>query len=93
MHIGGRKRVVIENVKPEIDGGRFPIKRVIGEKVAVTADIFADGHDAVWANVLYKYQNDNTWREIPMLFLENDGGRENLLLKKWEFVRIRLKAA
>lgn len=72
MHINGRKRVVIENVKPEIDSGRFPIKRVVGEKVVVTADIFADGHDAVWANVLYKYQNDNTWREIPMSFLEND---------------------
>lgn len=72
MHLDGRKRVVIENVKPEIDGGRFPIKRVIGEKVVVTADIFADGHDAVWANVLYKYQNDDRWREIPMSFLDND---------------------
>lgn len=42
----GRKRVVIENVKPEIDCGCFPIKRVVGEKVVVPADIFADGHDS-----------------------------------------------
>src|SRR5262245_64392543 len=42
-------RVVIENVRPEIDGGRFPIKRTIGERVHVTADIFADGHDVVVA--------------------------------------------
>lgn len=72
MPVEGRKRVVIEKIKPEIDDGRFPIKRVVGEKVVVTADIFADGHDAVWANVLYKYQNDNRWRETPMLVLEND---------------------
>jgi starch synthase (maltosyl-transferring) len=42
---GGTRRVVIERVQPEIDAGRFPIKRVIGEIVTVSADIFADGHD------------------------------------------------
>src|SRR5262245_47098407 len=42
-------RVIIENVRPEIDGGRFPIKRTVGERVHVTADIFADGHDVVVA--------------------------------------------
>ena len=39
------KRVVIENVRPEVDCGRFPIKRTVGERVEVTADIFADGHE------------------------------------------------
>src|SRR6476659_8425185 len=42
-------RVIVEHVRPEIDGGRFPIKRTIGERVDVTADIFADGHDVVAA--------------------------------------------
>src|SRR5437868_2393495 len=42
----GRRRVVIENVTPQIiDGGRYPIKRVVGESVLVEADIFVDGHD------------------------------------------------
>jgi starch synthase (maltosyl-transferring) len=49
----GRARIVIEGVKPEIDGGRFPTKRVIGEKVVVEADIFADGHDMITAILLY----------------------------------------
>ncbi len=40
-----RRRVVVEHVQPEIDGGRFPIKRSPGESVRVTADVFADGHD------------------------------------------------
>lgn len=81
MHFDGRRRVVIENLKPEIDGGRFPIKRVVGEKVVVTADVFADGHDSVWANVLFKWQNDNTWREVPMWFLENDRWRGEFIVE------------
>jgi len=72
MNAEGRKRVVIENLKPEIDSGRFPIKRVIGEKVVVTADIFSDGHDTVSAKVLYRRERDHEWREGPMRLSEND---------------------
>ena len=72
MHIEGRKRVVIERLNPEIDGGRFPVKRVVGEKVVVMADVFADGHDAIWANILFRGQKEENWREVPMRFVEND---------------------
>jgi starch synthase (maltosyl-transferring) len=72
MENDGRRRVVIENVNPEIDGGRFAIKRVIGEKVVVTADIFADGHDAISAKLLYRAPKDKEWKEAPMTFVEND---------------------
>ena len=41
--------VVIDNVKPLIDGGRYPIKRIVGEDLVVEADIFKDGHDVVAA--------------------------------------------
>jgi starch synthase (maltosyl-transferring) len=50
--VTGQTRVVIEEIKPEIDDGRFPIKRVIAEKVVVEADIFADGHDVISALLL-----------------------------------------
>ncbi len=73
--IEGRKRVIIEGVKPEIDCGRFPIKRVIGEKVIVEADIFADGHNALSALLLYRKENASSWVEIPMDFLVNDRWR------------------
>ena len=43
----GRIRVVIENITPCLDGGRFPVKRIVGDKVVVEADCFADGHDLV----------------------------------------------
>ncbi len=65
-------RVVIENVSPEIDGGRFPVKRTVGEKVTVTADIHTDGHDLIAAVLLYKNHGDAAWRETPLRELGND---------------------
>src|SRR5438093_13758825 len=49
-------RVVIEGIQPEIDGGRFPIKRAVGETVDVTATIFADGHDVLVAILRDRHQ-------------------------------------
>ncbi|HSB07375.1 MAG TPA: maltotransferase domain-containing protein, partial [Thermodesulfobacteriota bacterium] len=80
MELEGRKRVVIENVKPEIDCGRFPIKRVVGEKVIVTADIFSDGHDSISARLLYRRQRDKEWREIPLRLIENDRWRGEFIV-------------
>jgi starch synthase (maltosyl-transferring) len=71
----GRKRVVIEGVKPEIDAGRFPIKRVVGETVAVEADVFTDGHDVVAAVLLHRREGQITWDETPMTPLVNDRWR------------------
>ncbi len=68
----GRKRIVIEKVAPEIDCGRFPIKRVVGEIVSVQADVFGDGHEAVTATLLYRKEGEETWRAISMVCLGND---------------------
>lgn len=67
--------MVIESVSPEIDGGEFPIKRTVGEKVVVTADIFADGHDEISAVLLYRKKGEKKWSETPMEFLGNDHWR------------------
>ena len=66
------RRVVIENVQPEIEAGRFPIKRVIGESVEVTADIHADGHDVLFAVLQYRSPSQTDWREVAMEPLVND---------------------
>jgi starch synthase (maltosyl-transferring) len=71
-HKESRTRIVIEGVIPEIDGGRFPIKRIIGDKVVVEADIFADGHGVLSAALLYRKESDPNWTEVPMEFLVND---------------------
>src|SRR5215510_4082475 len=71
----GRARAVIENVKPEIDCGRFPAKRTVGETMTVEADIFADGHDALLAVLLHRKERASTWTETPMQPLVNDQWR------------------
>jgi starch synthase (maltosyl-transferring) len=68
----GKQRVIIENVKPLINCGQFPAKRVPGEEVRVSADIIADGHDAVQVVVQYKYATDRQWKEVAMRPLGND---------------------
>ena len=67
-----RQRVVIEGVTPEIDAGRFPIKRVVGEQVLVEVDMFADGHDAVSGVLQYRKEHEHEWQEVPLEFVNND---------------------
>jgi starch synthase (maltosyl-transferring) len=66
------KRVIIENISPEIESGRFPIKRVIGEKIVVSADVFADGHDLVAASLMHRPSGESEWEESRMTRSGND---------------------
>ena len=68
----GRQRVQIEGVSPEIDGGRFPIKRTVGEKVHVEVDMFCDSHDAINGVILYRPETSQQWLEAPLSPLVND---------------------
>jgi starch synthase (maltosyl-transferring) len=68
----GRRRVVIDRVEPEVDGGRFPIKRVVGETVVVEADAFTDGHDAIVCRLLWRPEAQPKWNQTPMEALPND---------------------
>lgn len=70
-----RRRVVIEGVHPEIDCGRFAIKRVAGEKVVVEANIFADGHDQLASRVLYWQGSASEAQWSAMELVENDRWR------------------
>src|SRR5690242_10481188 len=74
------RRVVVEGVDPEVDGGRFPIKRVVGERVIVEADVFTDGHEAVSCAVLYRKEGAADWTEVPMTALVNDRWRAEFLV-------------
>jgi len=66
---------VIENLQPLIDGGRYPVKRVVGEDLVVEADIFKDGHDVVAAVLKWRVLGKRAWRETPMIFVDNDRWR------------------
>jgi starch synthase (maltosyl-transferring) len=71
----GRSRVVIESVRPEVDCGAFPIKRVVADSVVVEAQAFADGHDELACEVLYRHTRDAEWSRSPMQRLPNDRWR------------------
>ena len=71
----GRKRVVIESVEPQIDAGRYPIKRIAGDTVEVEADVFADGHDHVAARLLFRFEQVPGWSAVAMRELGNDRWR------------------
>ncbi|HEX8013314.1 MAG TPA: alpha-1,4-glucan--maltose-1-phosphate maltosyltransferase [Casimicrobiaceae bacterium] len=66
------KAVVIENVQPQVDHGRFAIKRTSGETVAVEADVFTDGHDQLRCLLRHRHAAARDWSETPMTPLGND---------------------
>ncbi len=71
-NIDGRTRVVIENVIPEINEGRFAIKAVPGDSIHVEGDVFCDGHDHVAVKLLYKHSDAADWSELGMTLINND---------------------
>lgn len=75
-------RVVIERVRPEIDGGKFPIKRTLGEIVVVEADIFADAHEIVSCRLLFRHAKESRWREVPMVSQGNDRWRGSFVVEE-----------
>jgi starch synthase (maltosyl-transferring) len=68
----GRARVVVENVLPQVEEGRYPIKRVVGEEVVVSADIFCDGHDEISAELLFRKGPGEEFSATAMIHLGND---------------------
>ena len=71
----GFPSVVIENLRPLVDGGRYPVKRLAGEDLVVEADIFRDGHDIVAAALRWRVAGENRWHETPMVHVDNDRWR------------------
>ena len=68
----GRNRVVIEDIAPQVDYGRHHVCRVVGDEMAVSAVVFADGHDHVGVQLLYRRAGERRWRSTPMTAAGND---------------------
>ncbi len=85
---------VIENVTPAVDGGRLPVKRIVGDELVVEADVFKDGHDIMGAALRWRRLGATEWQETPMTFLENDrwrgacrllaNGRHEVTIAAWQ---------
>jgi starch synthase (maltosyl-transferring) len=76
--LADRRRVIVERLQPDIDAGRFPIKRTVGERVLVRADLFADGHDLLAGVLRYRQVQgargggQGAWNEVPLTQGDND---------------------
>jgi starch synthase (maltosyl-transferring) len=70
--VEGRKRVIIEDIQPQVDCGRYAARRTIGDVVTVTAAVFADGHDHIAGRLLFRHEKERTWRSTPIAPLDND---------------------
>jgi starch synthase (maltosyl-transferring) len=88
----GRIRAVIEGVAPAVDGGRFAVKRVVGDSVEVEADCFADGHDLVACVLCYRREDEAHWHEAPMAALGNDRWRGAFVVDALGRYRYTVKA-
>ena len=62
----------IEDVYPSVDGGRFPVKRLVGQAFEVWADIFRGGHDVTAADLVWRREQERDWHRIPMKLHGND---------------------
>jgi starch synthase (maltosyl-transferring) len=87
-----QKRVIIDYVSPQINGGEFFIKRVVNEIVNVDAHVLVDGHDVIAASVLYKHEKAKTWNEVRMLLIENDEWNASFSVDKQGFYTYKVEA-
>lgn len=88
----GNKRIVIEKVFPEIDNGRFPVKRAIGEKINIKAHIISDGHDEKTCYLYYKHEQDKDWQQKEMKLLYNDEWLSEFTVEKKGYYLYTVKA-
>ena len=68
----GQRRAVVDAVLPAVDGGRFAVKRVAGERLEVEAHCFADGHDMLRVQLLWRNEADAAWQHVAMNAHPND---------------------
>src|SRR5262245_21848763 len=79
---GDARTVWIGGVWPELDGGRYPVKRVVGDVLEVSADVFLEGHGTLAAVCCYRTIKDTSWREAPMAHVGNDRWTARVLLEE-----------
>ncbi|MVN21695.1 alpha-1,4-glucan--maltose-1-phosphate maltosyltransferase [Mucilaginibacter arboris] len=87
----GKKRVIITNVFPCVEGGKFPAKVVLNEEVTLSADVFCDGHDEIAASAFIKHDSEQTWTELPMVFVINDHWDAVFKAQKMGFYEFRIQ--
>ncbi|GGD42232.1 alpha-1,4-glucan--maltose-1-phosphate maltosyltransferase [Muriicola marianensis] len=86
-----QERVVIENVNPQLQCGTYFIKRVVGEKVIIHADVLGDGHDVIQAEVAFKHEDDKSFTYVRMDHLGNDVYKAEFKVEKQGFYEYKVQ--
>ena len=88
--VGTRRSVVIERLWPQLDGGLHPVKRIVGDELLVTADIFADNHDLLDAELMIRADDEADWRRSAMRLIDNDrwSGSAALTRNRWHLYTV-----
>jgi starch synthase (maltosyl-transferring) len=86
-----QKRVVIDYVSPQVNGGEFFIKRVVNEIVNVDANVLVDGHDIIAASVLFKHEKAKKWDEARMHEVGNDEWKASFSVQKQGFYSYKVQ--
>lgn len=87
----GRQRVIIKNVQPSVPDG-FPAKGSERTPVHFTANIITDGHELLYARVLYRYQGEKEWQVLPLTLCSNDLWHARLIPERTGVLEFRLQA-
>ncbi|MFN3530497.1 MAG: alpha-1,4-glucan--maltose-1-phosphate maltosyltransferase [Bacteroidia bacterium] len=88
----GKARAIIHKIGPSVDGGRFAVKRVVGDRLDLWADLLIDGHDKVNACVLYRKKGARKWEEAPMHQEAGERWTGNISLVKPGFYEYAVEA-
>lgn len=86
-----QRRVVIDHISPQLNGGEFFIKRIVNEIVNVDAHVLVDGHDVIAASVLYKHEKERTWKEVRMQDIGNDEWQASFVVEKQGFYTYKVE--
>jgi starch synthase (maltosyl-transferring) len=92
VYPSGKKRVVITNVSPRVEEGKYPAKAVVNENIEISADVFGDGHDEIAVSAYIRHANDKLWTELPMQFVINDYWKASFKLLKIGFYDFKITA-
>src|SRR5262245_38429553 len=92
VRAGHRPSIAIEHIRPDVDCGRYAVKRVLGDDVVVEADVFAHGHDELAVELQHRADGGRTWKSVAMEPLRNDRSRASFPVDRLGGYRFRIVA-
>ena len=82
------RRIAIDRIEPDVDAGRFAVKRIIHRPITIRADIVCDGDDELSCSLHIRAPNTASWTILPLVSVGNDRWESEFIpdqLGIWEF--------